>query len=224
MSTTGTRPTTEPMMSSTTTPQPPPDRSYCQNVHDVPCLENLSIFEVPHLETARDGIKIVSRLDPKQFNCVKSTIWTRLSKQNRLHLSRQCDGYHKFRCLCLPGEKVVKATLFRQIVCPKDPVLKQKWIEGTLPASETDWQYFDDTVEKHYIPLKTVYPKHDTFAFFPQPISVVDPFGGLSIEVTFESRQHAFRDIYVDTYTLSDDMRTKILGSKQEPEIVVVCE
>jgi hypothetical protein len=218
MSTTGTRPTIEPMMPAEV------KKSYCRDVYTIPLLENLSIFEVPQLETPKDGQKIVARLDPKVFNCVKSTIWTKLSKRNRLNLFRQCDGFHKFRCLCLPGERVLKATLFRQVVCPKDPVLKQKWIDGNLPDSDTDWAYSDDTVEKHYVPLKTVYPKHDTFAFFPDPLSVVDPFGGLSIEVKFSTKDHAFRDIYVDTYTLSDEARNKLLGGSNTLEEILVCQ
>jgi len=158
-------------------------------------------FVVPYLDTSTDAIAILSRLNPKSYNSVKTTICRKLSKKNRFKLEKGFDSYHTFQCLVLPDEKVLKATLYASVVCPADPVLKKQWMEGTLENSE--WQYQSSSVEKHYVPLKTVHNIQGPFTFYDTPINNLYPFTELSVEITYDPSnqyQMPLRRILVETY------------------------
>jgi hypothetical protein len=167
-------------------------------------------FTFPYLKSHEDVRVILSRLDPQTHNCVKGSVACHLSKKHRINLSRAFDAYHAFHCLTLPDEKITKATLYTRVICPKNPVLKQQWIDDTLDDNE--WQFHEEDVEKHYVPLKTVYNIQGPFTFFDNPLNVLYPYSNLSVEITFDHPTTlTHRCILIETYTWTSAVRKAIV-------------
>lgn len=161
--------------------------------------------------------------DPQKHHLVKTTICQQLSKKHRIKLSREFDGCGEMECVPFVGQEPYDATLYLRVNVPKDPVLKEKFSNGTL-SRDHDCFFYPDQLDSHYVPLRVIRNIRGKFRFFDRPLNLcVHPFTELSIEITFKARCLPPRSQYIlmDVYVFDKSWRNQLLKTSYIPHLSV---
>lgn len=151
------------------------DYKHYQNV----CNHTLVLENIHHLPYGKNMDAFVALAAADQDNDLDAASvfeYHQLSSNNRIKLSRSCDGYSLFRFVHYPGDEPESVSLCIGIDIPIDPTQRQDWINQRLrddlsepstpvkpiikPLPSKEPKY-----ERVYRPVYTMYPTNNVTDF-----------------------------------------------------------
>ena len=170
-----------------------------------------------------------------EYNAVTMTPHFKLSKHNRINISKSYDVFHNISIACIdPLTDIDSVTLYVQIILPKLSILKDiQPFDAAKYFSKADCTFnniwFDKSkYDTHYIPIKKIInPSSKCVQFYKHPIFLItDPNIAFSIEVQYKTRIgapniHAFEPscniVGLKSTVMDMDIRRKIALTDELP-------
>lgn len=158
--------------------------------------------------TATDTDAIVALACDTELDGVTYITPHKFLAENYLQLRRGPEAHLEYNVVTFPQEVILRATLYANFILPKDPVLREEYI-NTDDQRVWDWMYNPEFVTDNFVPVKTIdYPTGwFSFGTIALPIDLT-----LYLDIEFEVFKNDYtpRIVLVKSLILSNEHRGKM--------------